>query len=187
MATLADIANQINNTLDQINTNTQDTATTAGQIKGDTADIKIRLDNIKTSLEAGVLLLANGLFAILESSKQANALLEANVQQNETIICWLQTQANLLCRILHRENTQIELQAKIRDAVVKQEQILELVHARETLEVNRSDELQAKIDACCPPDAPCPEHCYDACRSPDIDRYTPEGQEWHPPKPTQVG
>jgi hypothetical protein len=181
MATLADIANQVNNTLSQINTNTQDTATTAGQIKGDTADIKLRLDDIKATIQSGVVVLAGGLFAIHQAQKQANALLEANVQQNETMICWMKTQADLLCRILHRMNTQIEIQTATRDAVVKLEKVMELVHARETLEVNRAEELRSEIERCCPPKQPEPEACFKGCPEPDIQRYDPKGQDWTPP------
>lgn len=182
MPTLADIANQVNNTLSQINTNTQDTATTAGQIKGDTADIKLRLDALTVTVQAGTLLLANGLFAILESSKQANALLAANVQQNQGILCWLEIHADLLCRILRRENTQIELATELRAAAVKQELILELVHSRETLEVDRNTELQRKIERCCPPKQLEPEACFQACPEPELPSYEPKGQDWQPPK-----
>ena len=181
MTTLADIANQINNTLSQINTNTQDTATTAGQIKGDTADIKNRLDALKASLDAGIVVLAGGLFAIHESQKQANVLLEDNVEQNQSIICWLHKQADLLCGISHRLDTQIAIQTQTRDAAIKQEKIIELVHARETLEVDRLAELQQALLKCCPPPPVKPEPCFEPCPEPKLRRYDPRGQDWTPP------
>jgi hypothetical protein len=178
---LGTVANQINDTLHQINVSTQETDATATAIKGNTDDIKTRLDGIKASVENGFLLLANGLFAIHEAQKQANALLEDNVEQNQTIICWLKTEADLLCRILRRLDTQIDIQTETRDAVVKQAKVLELVHARETLEIDRTDQLHAEMLKCCPPPKQPPEHCYDGCDEPRLVRYEPKGQDWAPP------
>jgi hypothetical protein len=168
MPTLQDVANQIKDDLDQI--------------KSSTALTAARVDTLTQHLDTDEVSLGQGLFAIWEVEKQSAALLDDNVQQNETIICWLQTQADLQCRILRRLDTLIGIDTATRDAVVKLEKIMELVHAREALEVGRLDDVEAKVDACCPPQAPPPEPCYEPCREGKIQRYQPKGQDWQPPQ-----
>lgn len=172
MPTLQDVANQIKDDLDQIKSST---ALTAG-----------RLDTLTQHLDAGVLNLAQGLFAIWEVEKQSAALLVDNVVQNETIICWLKTQADLQCRILRRLDTLLEVETATRNSLTKLEKILELVHARETLEVDRLAAAEAQILKCCPPKQPEPEPCYEPCREGKLSQYEPKGQNWQPPQGTPV-
>jgi hypothetical protein len=174
MPSLQDVANQIKDDLDQI--------------KGSTALTAGRIDTLTQHLDADTATLAQGLFAIWEVEKQSAQLLDDNVVQNETIICWLQTQADLQCRILRRLDTLIDIDTATRDAVVKMEKILELVHAKETLEVDNLAAVQAQVTACCPPPEKQPEPCYEACREGKLQRYQPKGQDWQPPQaPGRIG
>ena len=181
MPTLAEIANQINTTLSQISTNTQDTATTAGLIKGDTVDIKLRLDTMQSTLVAGFTLVGQGIFACLEQLRAANSLLDLNAAQNETIICWLSKIAELECQQLRvLQSTQL-VTKQIAADTRKIKQITEHVHPAETLAVDHENQLQAQIDACCttPPKEPGP--CFEPCRQRAVEIYKPKF-EWQPPK-----
>ena len=173
MPSLQDVANQIKDDLDQI--------------KGSTALTAGRIDTLTQHLDVDTSTLAQGLFAIWEVEKQSAALLDDNVLQNETIICWLQTQADLQCRILRRMNTLIEIETATRDSMVKLEKILELVHARETLEVNNLAAVQKQVTACCPPSEVQPEPCYEPCREGKLHRYQPKGQDWQAPQNPKIG
>jgi len=184
MPTLAEIANQINNTLSEIDTNTQDTATTAGLIKGDTADIKARLDTIEGTLVSGFGAVELGLFGCLEALKAADSLLKINAEQNETIICWLSTIGDLLCRQLRVMERELVVETAAKDAIVKTEQIIERVHPGETLDVDRDDAVAAKMAACCPEPTPDPGPCYKPCEERRSTPYTPKGQDWTPPRQT---
>src|SRR5690606_15799248 len=113
VATIRDIANQINNTLTQINLDTQDTANTLGLVKGDTADIKSRMDTLIGVNQAGFEQLGQGMFLMLEQLRLANSLLAGQVRQQDAMLCWFANLADLLCRILQRENSQLELQTRI--------------------------------------------------------------------------
>ena len=198
MASLTDLANQVNNTLLQIETNTRDTSDTTALIKGDTADIKGRLDTVITRLESientnshgftvlnttlnnGFSLLGQGLFAILEANKQTNAHLETQISQNDAIICWLYKIAKLLCLQLRELQRHTELTIEILETVKALEGILELVHAREFVEYQRKLELEEKIDECCPPDPWRPKPCFEPCPDPKTVEYKPQGQDWTP-------
>jgi len=182
MPTLGDIAVQVQNSLNQIQTNTMALALTTGDIKGDTADIKARLDAIKATLLAGFATLGSGLFAIHEAQKETAVLLADEVEQKTTIICWLVKEADLLCRILRRLNTEIEVRQATQKSAVTIARILGRVHAREKLEQDRASAIEARIEKCCPPAVVPPEACYEPCRPPRLVHYDPRGQDWKPPK-----
>lgn len=187
MPSLQDVANQILGVLNQVQTNTASSASTEVQIKADTTDIKNKLDTIESTLQFGFLAVEQGLFAILEQEKETNSLLIAEVAQNKTIICWLTNIADLLCRIMRKTNTEVELQTEMRDVLEHLKRIEELVHSEETIEVQRQEQLELKIEECCPPPVPPVEVCYDACESPDTTIYKPRGSDWQPPKRDNIG
>ncbi len=183
MPSLTDIANQVNNTLNQIQTNTQDTATTVGQVKGDTADIKNTLNVLVANNQAGFVSLSNGLAAIIDQQKATNNLLDYNRQQNDTMICWLANIADVLCRMLHRLDKQVALQTSMDGSLQQIKETFELVYGTETVEVLKRRELQARLDKCCPEKEPEPEHCYEPCREPDYKPYDPRVPEYKPLDP----
>jgi hypothetical protein len=194
VATIQDIANQVNNTLTQINQNTQDTANTLGLIKGDTADIKTRIDTLNSDLstrldnliainQAGFLFLGQGLFLILEQIKRSNSLLEGQIAQNDAMLCWFRQIADLLCRSLQRQNTQVALQTEIEADLDKVRKLLEAVHCCESADIDRLAEIEARLRACCPPVMPRPEACPEPCASPRIDPYEPKDDpDWQVPR-----
>jgi hypothetical protein len=166
MPTLQDVANQIKDDLDQIKSSTALTAS--------------RLDALTQHLDAGDANLGQGLFAILEVDRQVAVLLQDNVTQNQTIICWLRTQADVQCRILQRLDALIAIDTATRDAVVEMEQILERAYPAETLDIERINALEAKIAECCPPRQEPPQPCFEPCREGELETYTPKGQDWQP-------
>jgi hypothetical protein len=187
MPSLQDVANQILGVLNQVQTNTAASANTELQIKGDTANINTKLDTIESTLQAGFLSVEQGLFAILEQEKETNSLLITEVAQNRTIICWLTNIADVLCRIMRKTNTEVDLQTDMLEMLEHLEKIEELVHAEAAVEVRREERLEAKIEECCPPPQVPPEPCYEPCVSPDITIYKPRGADWQPPGPQKVG
>lgn len=189
MPSLADLANQINNTLTQIQTNTSDTSDTAALIKGDTADIKTRLDTLISGMTAGfsqlqqtivlgVSFLGAGLFAMLETQRATNSLLATNNSQNDTIICWLHKSADLLCAQLRTQEQLLHIEEQSLSSLQTLQGILELAHAREFVEYARVRENARKIAACCdkpPPQAP---PCFEPCEVPRVVHHDPKGQDW---------
>lgn len=187
MATIQDIANQINNTLTQINLNTQDTANTLGLVKGDTADIKSRMDTLIGVNQAGFEQLGQGMFLMLEQLRLANSLLAGQVRQQDAMLCWFANLADLLCRILQRENSQVELQTLMEADVDKLRKLFEIAYPAASGEVDRFAELDAKLRACCGPRGEPQEPCPPACERPTIDPYDPQDNpNWGVP-PNPVG
>jgi predicted KAP-like P-loop ATPase len=181
MPTIEDVANQINATLGQINQNTANTAATATDIKSDTAAIRTELSDVDTHLQGGFNLLAQGLFSILEAQKLGNSIALHQVAQNNSVLCWLDNIADLLCDIKRRATRQVELQEKMSTSLERLEGIFELVHPREVVERDRVLRVKEEIAACCPPEPRPEEPCPEPCPTPEPDFYKPRGQDWHPP------
>jgi hypothetical protein len=166
MPSLSDIANDAKNLLTQIRDNTAATNT--------------RLDTINGTLHSGFNNLGQGLFAIWQVEKQSVSLLEANSQENHTIICWLSIIAEMLCREERTLEQQLQTQRELRDSVGRMESILELVHAREAVEAQRVAELRQSLEKCCPPRVPEPGPCFEPCHLREVQEFTPQGQDWKP-------
>jgi hypothetical protein len=180
VATLAEIANQVNNTLTQIGTNTKDTADVVALVKADTADIKTRLDSLIGTTVAGFQFLGEGLFTLQELQREANAHLATLVSQNGVIICWLATMADVLCKQLQVAKADAAVHEKMLAALRTLEGVEKRAHAHELVEYQHELQVEARLAACCPVATPYPEPCYQACPEPEIRRHDPRGQGWEP-------
>lgn len=188
MPSLTDLANDINNTLTQIQTNTQNSAATDAAIKADTGDIRNSLHSLVTVDQAGFASLSNGIAAIIDQQKATNALLDYERKQNDTIICWLTNIANVLCESLHVQQQQLQVETEMKGSLCEVKDILQLVHGTAAVEVLRERELQRKIEACCPPKKPEPKPCFQPCTEPSFRPYEPKVPDYKPlPQPNTAG
>lgn len=198
MPSLAELANQVNSTLDQIKTNTLDAATTVGLIKGDTADIGARLDDTNGKLDgltsavasglsalrglvaSGVAHVGAGLYAQLETLRVTNAHLWTTVEQNDAVLCWLGTIAELECRQVRLLEASLEAQRAAAASLADIAGLLQVVHPREQGEWQRYTALSGRIAACCDRPQPEPRACFEPCAPPEVHRYDPKGQGFEP-------
>jgi hypothetical protein len=180
VATLAEIANQVNNTLTQIQTNTKDTADVVALVKADTADIKARLDTLLATSAAGFQFLGQGLYTLQELQREANAHLATQVAQNTAILCWLGILADLSCKQLRAEEAEAKQHEEMLAELKTLAGVEKLAHAREFVEYAQHQQLEARVAACCPVATPYPEPCYQSCAEPEIRRHDPRGQGWQP-------
>jgi len=190
MSSLADVANELKGILEDVRDHT---ATTASRVQ-ETND---RLDTVNAHLAAltqvtavGLANLSQGLGVVIDRQDVTNHLLDANREQNDTIICWLTAIADVLCRSLHRHDTQVELQKLMAGDLTRLGAITELAHPREALDVTHRDDLRQRIERCCPPEPDNPEPCYDGCREPDYRPRPPRDTDWRPlpsPDPRPIG
>lgn len=58
--------------------------------------------------------------------------------------------------------------------------ILELVHAREAMDILNRNDLKTQIEECCRKEEPPPKPCFDECESPRLPEYRPIKQDWKP-------
>jgi hypothetical protein len=175
MPSLGDVANQILNVLNQIQTNTAASAHSE-------ADIDTKLDTLQSTVKSGFIMTGQGLFAILEQQKTTNSLLLEEVEQNKTIICWLTNIANVLCEILRKTEIEVELQMAIRGALEDLDRIAELVHAREAIQLRQLDSVEDKVEKCCPKKLVEPKPCFEPCTTRDVPIHDPKGGDFQPPQ-----
>lgn len=186
MPSIQDVADQINAKLDSINNNTAATVSVGNGIRSDLADTNAKLDTLDAHLQAGVQVLASGLYAIWELQKVTNSILEHHSDQNDTIICLLENTNELLCGMTRKMTRQLDLSEKQLTSLLRIEGISERVHAEAAGDYDRQAELDAKILECCPPEPPRPERCPERCEVPEHKPYKPKGQDWRNRPTTQA-
>ena len=130
--------------------------------------------------QSGFQNLAAGMAVQIQLQQQANKLLYTNDQQNAVIICWLKNIAQELCKILNLTHDEVELQTEIKTSLSHVDHILELVHAREAMEVMKTDAIEQRMEECCPHEKPEPVPCYKECETPRPMEYKPVEVDWKP-------
>lgn len=130
--------------------------------------------------QAGFTNLADGMAVQILLQQQNNQLLYLNDKQNQAIICWLNIIASELCKLLHLTKDEVELQTEINNTLSHMNKIIELVHAREAMEVMKTDAIEQRLEECCPHVKPTPEPCYEECETPRPPDYKPIETNWKP-------
>ena len=187
MPSIQDVADQINARLDQINTHTSNTAQNTSdildvntQIRGELQQVNNRLFQIDQTLDAGFANVSQGINAILQVQLATLDLLDHHRKQNDTIICELVNNNDLLCNIMRKLGDQVSLiKAELKSAL-RVEGITERLHCCEAADYDRQLELHLKIKECCPPEPERPELCPPVCDQPGFDpRFDPD-TKWQP-------
>lgn len=192
MASIEDVANQINAKLDAIagsteatTVNTSDTLTVVQEIRDLTAQTNNRLTAIDGNLESGFANLSQGIFAILEVQRLTAQLLDHHRRQHDTIICELANANDLLCGITRKLTVEVDTGKSLLTSLQRLEGIAEREQSSAAADYDRDLELERHIEECCPPPPPEVEPCPEACERPAFDPREPEGQDWKPLPPRQ--
>ena len=180
MASLADVANELKGLLEEVRDNTGTTASRLQQTNDRLDTLNAGVATLTAVADTGFANLSQGMAVMIDRQDVANHLLDANREQNDSIICWLATIAEVLCRQLHRLNAQVELQRLLAEKLSLLTAVDELVHSREHVEVGHRDELAARIERCCPAEPEPPERCFEGCRTPDFRPREPKDTDWRP-------
>jgi hypothetical protein len=186
MPSIQDVADQINARLDQVATNTANTAQNTADIRNELVQTNSRLSQIDNTLGVGFANLSQGLFALLQVQLVALDLLDHNRKQNDTIICELVNNNELLCNIMRKLGHQLRLSEASLKTVERIAGITERVHCCEAAEYDRNRDLIRKVEECCPPEQVPEEKCPEVCKTPTFRERQPSGQDWKPlPTPQQ--
>jgi len=186
MPSAEQIVNDVKAILNQIAADTSATAQQAGDIRDDTKAIRKDLASLGVVTQAGFANVSQGIATLVDRENETIRLIEVNDEHNRVALCWLETLANLACEQLRRLETQVELQASIDRSTANMRDVLQLVHAREALEVQRERELSERIEECCAEPPPEPKPCFTPCTGEDIKPYKRKIANFKPlppPKP----
>jgi len=197
MPSIQDVADQINARLDQINTHTSSTSqNTAGTldvakaIRTELVQANANLNKIDQTLQIGFGNLSQGLFLLTQIQLAALNLLDHHRKQNDAILCELANNNVLLCNIMRKFNSQLELSESQLTATLHIEGIAERVSATESGDYQRHLETLDRIEQCCPPECEPEERCPEPCKVPAFRATKPDGKGWQPlpalrPNPTK--
>jgi hypothetical protein len=111
---------------------------------------------------------------------QNNNLAAENNKQNATVICWLDNIANVLCDIKRNTDQEVLLQTRMATTLDHVDAVLEQAYPAGALAVRKLDELEQRIERCCPDKVPEPEPCFRRCEAPQLIPYEPIRTDWKP-------
>lgn len=198
MPSIQDVGDQINARLDQVATNTADTAQNTAENVAVSKDIRDeliqsnnRLLQIDNTLQSGFSNISQGIFTLVQLQLAVLGLLDYQRKQNDTIICELVNNNKLLCSIKRKLSLQLQFSEQSLTSGKRVEGILERVYCDESADYDRQLKIEKKLIKCCPPKPPAKEKCPEVCKAPDYRQPDLKGVEWKPlptPKqPTPVG
>lgn len=130
-------------------------------------DIHNDVQAVNSSVEAGFSQLATLIGT-------TNSLLQFETDQNRTIICNLEKISRQTCELVNQATRQAAASEAMREELSDLKQIFELVNPAAAVEQHRLEELEAKVEKCCPPEVPVPPCTYEPCPAPQ-----------EPPAPSQ--
>lgn len=188
MPSIGEMANEAKALLEDIKSNTLGTSNNTNTIISQLTQLDIKVAQVNNTAQLGFTNLAQALAVLIQLQTQNNSLLADNNKQNTTIICWLDHIAHVACDIKHNTDTEVKLQKEILAELSHLDDVLELVHAREAMEVKNQYDLEKRLDECCPKEEPVPQPCFRDCESPKLPDYTPIKTDWNPIRyPTPTG
>jgi hypothetical protein len=193
MPSIQDVADQLNARLDLVATNTANTAQNTAdnlllsqEIRNELTQVNSQLFQIENTLSAGFANLSQGLFALIQVQLVALSLLDHHRQQNDTIICELVNNNDLLCNIMRKLGYHLELTKASLKSIERIEGITERVYCCEASDYDHNRDLFQKMEECCPPEPIPEEECPEVCKTPTYREPKLSGQDWVPlPTPNQ--
>jgi hypothetical protein len=112
--------------------------------------LQVKVGQVNTTAQSGFSNLAQGLNVLIQLQAQANDLLAANDKQNVAIICWLDHIARVLCDVKTTPTLKFIFRKRWLRPCHTWMLSWNLVHAREAMEIMNRQELEQRLDECCP-------------------------------------
>jgi len=178
--TIGEIADDINGQLEDVKTNTLGTQQNTNTIITQLTQLDNQVHHLNNTAQSGFSNLAQGLAVLIKLQTQSNDLLATNNKQNATIICWLDHIAHVACDIKHNTDAEVKLQKEISATLSHLDQVSNLVHSREAVEIRNQQEFVKRLEECCPTDEPRPQPCFKDCASPKLPDFQPIKSDWQP-------
>jgi hypothetical protein len=180
MPSIGDVANDVKALLEDVKTGAIGTRDNTSTIINQLTQLDAKVGQVNNTAQLGFTNLAQGLAVLIQLEIQNNDLLASNDKQNQTIICWLDHIAHVLCDIKHNTDTEVKIQKEMSATLSHLDDVLELVYAREAMEVMNQHELEKRLEECCPKEVPAPQPCFENCESPRLPDYQPVKPDWQP-------
>ena len=139
---------------------------------------------VDTDVQATTAAVQAGFSQLYTIANYTNQLLLYQIQQNDTMVCYLEKITRQTCALLNEAALQTAAQQAMREDLDDLKQLYELANPAAAVEQHRLEALKAQVEKCCPPPVPAPPCKFEPCKQPGDVPPPPRPQE--PPPPPQV-
>jgi hypothetical protein len=155
MATIDDCYNQLveaNGELSEIDNGVQ--------------SVNSSVQTVAADVEATTTAVQTGFGQLYTIANYTNQLLRYQIEQNVTIICYLEKIARQTCGLVNEGVLQTAAQLAMRRDLDDLRQLYELANPAAAVEQHRLEKLKAQVENCCPPKVPKPPCTFEPCPMP---------------------
>jgi hypothetical protein len=162
MASIDDCFNQLtdaNGHLVAIDGDLQTVNTSVQAVNTSVQAVDADINGITTAIQTGF----SQLYTI---ANYTNQLLQYEIQQNDTMVCYLEKITRQTCALLNEAALQTAAQQAMRADLDDLKQLYELANPAAAVEQARLEALKAQVEKCCPPPVPTPPCKFEPCKQP---------------------
>ena len=141
------------------------------------------LQTVDTDVQATTAAVQNGFGQLYTIANYTNQLLLYQIQQSDTMVCYLEKIARQTCALLNEAALQTAAQQAMREDLDDLRQLYELANPAAAVEQDRLEALKAQVEKCCPPPVPTPPCKFEPCKQPGDVPPPPRSPE---PPPVQA-
>jgi hypothetical protein len=145
------------------------------QANGQLTTLHNDMQEVNASVQADTAAVQSGFANLDQLVHYTNQLLGYEIEQNDTIICNLEKIAKQTCELVNQAVLQTGAQQAIREDLDDLKQLYQLTNPAAAVEQHRLEQLERKIEACCPPEVPPPVCTYEPCKRPGKLPSPPKG------------
>jgi paraquat-inducible protein B len=142
------------------------------------------LQTVDADVQATTAAVQTGFGQLYTIANYTNQLLLYQIQQNDTMVCYLEKITRQTCALLNEAALQTAAQQAMREDLDDLRQLYELASPAAAVEQHRLEALKAQVEKCCPPPVPTPPCKFEPCKQPGDVPPPPRPQE--PPPPPRV-
>jgi hypothetical protein len=135
-------------------------------IDGDVQTVNASVQAVDTDVQATTTAVNTGFSQLDQIVNYTNQLLLYQIEQNNTIICYLEKIAWQTCALLNEAALQTAAQREMREDLHDLKQLYQLANPAAAVEEHRLEELKEQIERCCPPPKPEPPCKFEPCKQP---------------------
>jgi hypothetical protein len=135
-------------------------------IDTDLQTVNTSVQAVGTDVQATTQAVQIGFGELYSLVNYTDQLLEFQIAQNNTIICYLGKITQQTCALLNEAALQTAAQQAMRADIHDLKQLFELANPAAAVEQHRLEELKAQVEKCCPPAVPEPPCKFVKCDEP---------------------
>jgi hypothetical protein len=121
---------------------------------------------VDADVQATTAAVQSGFSQLYTIANYTNQLLLYQIQQNDTMVCYLEKITRQTCALLNEAALQTAAQQAMREDLDDLRQLFELANPAAAVEQARLEALKAQVEKCCPPPVPTPPCKFEPCKQP---------------------